>query len=98
LVTKSGTNEFHGNAFEYYQTPRFNAKSYPETIARSAKGQFVQHIFGGSFGGPVPNFGFGEGTDYRLLKDKLFFFVNLQMLRAYDSALVNRNGLHSAGP
>ena len=90
LVTKSGTNEFHGNAFEYYQTPRFNAKSYPETIARSAKGQFVQHIFGGSFGGPVPNFGFGEGTDYRLLKDKLFFFVNLQMLRAYDSALVNR--------
>jgi hypothetical protein len=90
FVTRSGTNEFHGNLFEFYQTPRFNAKSYPETIARSAKGQFVQHIFGGSFGGPIPDLGWGEGRPLGLLRDKAFFFVNLQMLRAYDSALVNR--------
>jgi hypothetical protein len=90
FVTRSGTNEFHGNLFEYYQTPRFNAKSYPETIAKAPKGQFVQHIFGGSFGGPIPNFGFGEGTRFKLLKDKAFFFMNLQFLRAYDTALVNR--------
>ncbi|MBK9767074.1 MAG: Plug domain-containing protein [Chloracidobacterium sp.] len=70
LVTRSGTNEFHGNLFEYYQTPRFNAKSYPITIAGLPKEQFVQHIFGGSFGGPVPTFGFGEETSLKsLLKD-----------------------------
>jgi hypothetical protein len=91
LVTRSGTNHFHGNLFDYYQTPDFNAKSYPITIAGAPKEQFVQHIFGGSFGGPLFNPGFGEGTrPFRLLRDKAFFFVNLQMLRAYDTALVTR--------
>ena len=77
LVTKSGTNHFHGNGFEYYRTPRLDAKSYPVTIAQLPKDQFVQHIFGGSIGGPIK-------------KDKLFFFTNLQLLRAYDTALVTR--------
>lgn len=90
LVTRSGTNQFRGNLFEYYQTPDFNAKSYPETIAGSAKGQFVQHIFGGSLGGPLFNPGFGEGTKPGFLRDRAFFFVNLQFLRAYDTALVTR--------
>lgn len=90
MVTRSGTNQFHGNLFEYYQTPRFNAKSYTATLLRQPKEQFVQHIFGGSLGGPIPNFGFGEGTPFKLLKDKAFFFMNLQLLRAYDTALVTR--------
>lgn len=77
LVTRSGTNEFHGNAFEYYRTPRLDAKSYPVTIAGLAKDQFVQHIFGGSLGGPI-------------IKNKVLFFTNLQLLRAYDTALVTR--------
>jgi hypothetical protein len=77
LVTKSGTNQIHGNAFEYYQTPRFNAKSYTGNINNAPKDQFVQHIFGGSVGGPI-------------IKNKLFYFANLQMLRAYDTALVTR--------
>ncbi|MBS1796398.1 MAG: carboxypeptidase regulatory-like domain-containing protein [Acidobacteria bacterium] len=91
LVTRSGTNNFHGSLFDYYQTPRFNAKSYPTTIQPIApKEQFVQHIFGGSLGGPLFNPGFGEGTRFKFLRDKAFFFVNLQFLRAYDTALVTR--------
>lgn len=77
LVTRSGTNRFNGNVFDYYQTPDLNAKTYPITIAGLAKEQFVQHIFGGSVGGPI-------------IKDKLFYFANLQLLRAYDTALVTR--------
>ena len=77
LVTRSGTNDFHGNVFEYYRTPALDAKSYPITIAGLPKEQFVQHIFGGSTGGP-------------LVRDKAFFFVNLQLLRAYDTSLVTR--------
>lgn len=77
MVTKSGTNEIHGNAFEFYQTPRFNAKTYPANINNQPKGQFVQHIFGGSVGGPI-------------IKNKLFYFANLQMLRAYDTSLETR--------
>ncbi|MBL8190319.1 MAG: carboxypeptidase regulatory-like domain-containing protein [Acidobacteria bacterium] len=77
MVTRSGTNEIHGNAFEFYQTPRFNARTYPSTINNTPKEQFVQHIFGGSLSGPI-------------IKNKLFYFANLQMLRSYDTALVTR--------
>ncbi len=90
LVTRSGTNKFHGSLFEYYQTPRFNSRSYAETLLRQPKGQFVQHIFGGSLGGPLSNFGIGDGENFKLLRDKAFFFANLQLLRAYDTALVTR--------
>lgn len=84
LVTKSGTNEFKGNLFEYYQTPRFQSRSYSSNVNNTAKEQFVQHIFGGSLGGPMPFPNFGSSGPM-FLKDKAFFFVNLQMLRAYDS-------------
>ncbi|HEU5131101.1 MAG TPA: Plug domain-containing protein, partial [Pyrinomonadaceae bacterium] len=90
LVTRSGTNDFHGNLFEYYRTPALDAKSYPITIAGLPKEQFVQHIFGGSASGPLFNPGFGEGTKAGWMRDKAFFFVNLQLLRAYDTLLVTR--------
>jgi hypothetical protein len=87
LVTKSGTNEFHGNLFEFYQTPRFHANEYQNTINTTRdlsgniisvpKPQFVQHIFGGSIGGPI-------------VKDKTFFFVNTQLLRTSQSIFINR--------
>lgn len=90
FVTRSGTNEFKGNLFEYYQTPRFQARSYSANVNNQPKEQFVQHIYGGSIGGPLFNFGLGEGTDFKLLRDKAFFFVNLQMLRASDSVVTTR--------
>lgn len=95
FVTRSGGNEFHGNLFEYYQTKGFMARSYAANVNNTAKENFIQHIFGGSFGGPIPNFGFGEGTPFRLLRDKAFFFVNLQMLRANDTLLSTRTVLTS---
>ncbi len=90
FVTRSGTNQFHGSAFEYYQTPRFAANGYSNNLNGRAKDQFVQHIYGGSLGGPLLNPGFGEGTKTRWMRDKAFFFVNLQKLAAYDTALVTR--------
>jgi hypothetical protein len=100
LVTKSGTNEFHGNIFEFYQTPRFHANEYVNTInTRLVNGQrlptgrpqFVQHIFGGSVGGPVylPKFGEGGGRVYNG-KNRTFFFTNLQLLRTTQAFFVNR--------
>ena len=44
FVTRSGTNNFHGSAFEYYQTPRFAANGYSNNLNGRAKDQFVQHI------------------------------------------------------
>ncbi|MFM9903891.1 MAG: TonB-dependent receptor domain-containing protein [Pyrinomonadaceae bacterium] len=93
FVTRSGTNNFHGNAFEYYQTPDFNANEYANKINGRPRGQFVQHIFGGSLGGPLFNPGFGEGTKPGFLRNRAFFFVNLQMLRATETRLQTRTVL-----
>jgi len=83
FVTRSGTNQYHGNLFEYYQTPDFNANEFENNLQGIGRGQFVQHIYGGSVGGPIVNPGFGEGTRFfQPLRDKAFFFVNLQYLRA----------------
>lgn len=77
FLTRSGKNRVFGNAFEYYQTPEFNANEYQNNLNGRPKNQFVQHIFGGSVGGPI-------------IKDRFFFFTNLQLLRAVDAALVTR--------
>ncbi len=84
LVTRSGTDEFHGTLFELYRTPAFNANEYENNLNNRPKGQFVQHIFGGSVGGPV----ILPGYDGR--KQKTYFFTNLQLLRATQSILVTR--------
>lgn len=87
LTTRSGTNRFSGNLFEYYQTPRFHANEWEHNKQRIPRRQFVQHIFGGSIGGPLFNPGFGEGTKLGLLRDRAFFFTNLQVLRASETRL-----------
>ena len=84
LVTRSGTDEFHGTLFELYRTPRFNANEYENNLNGRSKGQFVQHIFGGSIGGPVILPG------YNGRERKTYFFTNLQMLRATQGILVTR--------
>ena len=86
LVTRSGTNRFAGNLFEFYQTPDFNANEFENNLQGIGRAQIVQHIYGGSFGGPIVIPGFGEGTPYfHKLKDKAFFFVNLQRLSAVET-------------
>src|SRR4029077_16433045 len=49
VVTKSGTNHWHGNMYEYFRNKALNAQGYFNTI----KPQFNQNQFGGSFGGPL---------------------------------------------
>ena len=44
LVSKSGTNEFHGNAFWFYRTPRLNANEWALNFGNLGKRQFVQNI------------------------------------------------------
>ncbi len=91
FVTRSGTNDFHGNLFEYFQTPGVNANEFENNLLGVPRRKFIQHIYGGSIGGPIMNPGFGEGTKlFQLMRDKAFFFVNLQFLRANETRLVQR--------
>src|SRR6185503_15273444 len=92
MVTRSGSDQFHGTLFELYRTPRLNANEYENNLNGRLKGQFVQHIFGGSLGGPLylPRFGEGGPSYTNGRKSKTYFFTNLQLLRATQSILVTR--------
>jgi outer membrane receptor protein involved in Fe transport len=60
IITKSGTNDFHGSAFEYFRNSFFDARNYFNTVG-TPQSQFINNQFGGSIGGPIA-------------KDKTFFF------------------------
>jgi outer membrane receptor protein involved in Fe transport len=64
VVTKSGTNQWHGSGFEYYRDRNFNAVTHNQTT----KSPYVQHRFGATFGGPIrhdKDFFFGSWGGYR---------------------------------
>jgi len=49
VVTKSGTNSYHGSAFEFLRNTAFDARNFFD----SSVGKFIQNQFGGTFGGPI---------------------------------------------
>jgi len=49
VVTKSGTNQFHGDVFEFLRNTNFDARNY----FSPTRGTFDQNQFGGTFGGPI---------------------------------------------
>jgi Carboxypeptidase regulatory-like domain/TonB dependent receptor len=67
IITKSGTNNFHGSAYEYFRNDIFDANPY-QFGAHNRKPELRQNQFGGSIGGPI-------------LHNKLFFFGDYEGLR-----------------
>src|SRR2546427_1218597 len=65
VVTKSGTNSFHGSAFEFFRSSALNANTWFRNYQGLPKPLLNSHQYGGAFGGPIK-------------KDKLFFFVSYQ--------------------
>ena len=69
VVTKSGTNAFHGSLFEFFRNEDLNANSFFENRDGGGKQQVLkQNQFGGSIGGPIK-------------KDKLFIFGSYEGTR-----------------
>ena len=79
LITKSGTNEFHGSLREFNRTAFTAANSFFNNRSGVARPQLTRNQFGGSIGGPVYLPSFGEGGDHVWSgKDKLFFFFDYE--------------------
>jgi hypothetical protein len=76
FATKSGTNDFHGSAYEYFRDTSLNAANFFANLAGQEKPRYNQHQYGGTFSGPVK-------------KGKAFFFVNYEQFKSsYDRTLV----------
>ena len=65
VVTKSGTNEFHGSGFEFLRNGNLNANSYFNILNGVPRDNLERNQFGGTIGGPIK-------------KDRAFFFVGYQ--------------------
>ena len=53
VVTKGGTNDFRGSAFELFRDKSLNGKSHTEEINNLPKGDYKKHQYGASLGGPI---------------------------------------------
>ncbi len=73
IITKSGSNNFHGSLFEFLRNDLFDAKNFFNT---AAKPEYRQNQFGGSVGGPI-------------IKDKTFFFADYEGFRKIQGQTFN---------
>ena len=68
VVTKSGTNNFHGSVVEYNRLSAYTANDVDDVALGNPKQKYTRNQFGYTFGGPIK-------------KDKLFFFSSSEWLR-----------------
>ena len=82
IVTRSGTNNFHGSLFEYFRNDALDATDWFANANRLRKPALRQNDFGGVLGGPLylPRFGEGEPWFYGG-KNRTFFFFSYEGLR-----------------
>jgi len=74
-VTKSGTNQYHASAWEFFQNDALQAVNF----FNKSKGEFRYNVFGFNVGGPVPG-----------LKNKLFFFYNMEWRKLINGTNINQ--------
>lgn len=77
LVTRSGSNDFHGSLFELYRSKKLAANDFFNNRVGIPKPQLIRHSFGGSLGGPI-------------MKDRAFFFYSFEALRQTSQTSVVR--------
>lgn len=71
-TVKSGTNQLHGDAWEFLRNDAFDAANFFENSGNQPKGEYRQNQFGFTLGGPIR-------------KDKTFFFMDYEGLRVRQS-------------
>jgi len=105
VATRSGTNDFHGELFDFVRNDRLDARNFfdlcrpgisPNCTAQG-KGPFKRNQYGASIGGPIylPRFGEGGRSVYNG-KNKSFFFFSFEAIRQRQGLTVNSRVLSDA--
>jgi len=82
VVTKSGSNEFHGSGFEFLRNDAFNANTFFNKVNGLPRDVLKRNQYGGTFGGPIK-------------KDKFFFFVGYQGQRLSSQITTGSNTVYT---
>ncbi len=77
VVTRGGTNTFHGSAYEFGRYNALGARDFFNTKANGPQDPYVRNDFGASLGGPI-------------VKDRLFFFLNGEVQRFRTTRTANQ--------
>jgi hypothetical protein len=77
-VTRSGGNEFHGNAYYFFRNKALNENDFFLKLARQPTPVLTRHQFGGTLGGPM-------------VRDRVFFFGSYQGTRETNGASLNNS-------
>jgi hypothetical protein len=94
LVTKGGTNDYHGGGFLQLINESYNAQTFFNNFNNTTKPILRQHFYGFDIGGPVHFLRFGEGGPAHWSgKDKAFFFFSYEAFRQSQGRTNNRNGV-----
>src|SRR6266403_764693 len=75
LATRSGTNDYHGELFEFFRNNALDARNFFNLASAGPQAPFKRNDFGASFGGPIK-------------KNKIFFFLAYEGLRQHQSLTV----------
>lgn len=93
IATRSGTNDWHGELFEFLRNDALDARNFFNTT----KPPFKRNQFGGAVGGPLYLPKFGEGGSPTFAgKDKAFFFFSYEGLRQRQGLAINGGVLSDA--
>jgi len=84
VITRSGTNEFHGTAFEFYRDKGLNANTFTNNRSGAKKSPYHFNQFGGTLGGPIK-------------RDTLFFFGSYDGQRNHQTQFVVPNSAPPGG-
>jgi hypothetical protein len=82
MATRSGTNSFHGEVFDFLRNSLFDSRNFFNK-APARQSQFIRNDFGGDIGGPI-------------IKNKLFFFGAYEGLRQRQGISLNQTVLNAA--
>src|SRR6202451_3182541 len=89
VVTKSGTNNWHGSAFEFLRNDDFNANSYFNIVNGLPRDVLKRNQYGATLGGPIRIPGVVNG------KDRFFFFIGYQGQKLSQQQATGENTVYT---